>query len=531
MLIIMRKQLTIRGGVAATIVGYTVLLIIVIVVGMAGLNSSNAALKAMYRDDTASLLHLKTSSERLLVLRGGFSEVEQLISAGKPAKDEIARLHKTLGESNAELDAYTRLHDPEPAERTLFDAMQVQRQRLLSDVFDKALGQLDQDNLVDFLSTQRDAPVELFNQYQKALTDLENYQVDRQKARFDHADAQFHTMLWTLGAAGALVLMIGFIVQRTLTRAIVSPINMAVDHFGRISSGDLTGTVMGVRKNEMGHMLDALRSMQEGLSETVQKVRSSAQTIVQDTRAIAGGNLDLSTRTEQQAASLQEAASSMEQLTATVRQNADNARNASELAAGASTIALRGGDVVGRVVATMDAISGSSGKIVGIVGVIEGIAFQTNILALNAAVEAARAGEQGRGFAVVASEVRNLAQRSASAAKEIKELIGDSALRVKDGSELVAHAGSTMEELVQAVKRVSAIMADISLASNEQTTGIEQVNITVAQMEQMTQQNSALVEEASAAALSLEEQSRQLNDAVALFRLKDEVHDVHGVVA
>jgi methyl-accepting chemotaxis protein I, serine sensor receptor len=519
----MRKHMTIRGGLVATIALYTILLIAVIAVGILGLYGSNSALREMYRDDTASLLHLKTSSERLLLLRGGFGEVEQLISAGKPAQREIARQHALLNESNKELEAFRKLHEPVPAEKVLIDAMQARRDQLLAQVFQKALTELDQDNLVDFLTTQREAPVALFSDYQSALTALENFQVERQKARFETTDARFSAMLWALGAAAIVALVIGFFAQRILTRAIVRPIGKAVDYFGRISAGDLTSTVTVQSDNEMGYMLNALKGMQDGLAQTVQKVRSSAETIVRDAHAISGGNLDLSARTEQQAASLQEAASSMEQLTATVRQNADNARNASELAAGASDIALRGGEVVNRVVATMDAISGSSDRIVGIVGVIEGIAFQTNILALNAAVEAARAGEQGRGFAVVASEVRSLAQRSASAAKEIKELIGDSTLSVKDGSQLVAHAGSTMVEVVEAVRRVSAIMAEISLASGEQSAGIEQVNLTVAQMEEMTQQNSALVEEASAAAVSLEEQSRQLNDAVALFRLKDDV--------
>ncbi|WP_133647276.1 methyl-accepting chemotaxis protein [Paraburkholderia flava] len=518
----MRLHTTIRGGLAATIVGYTLLLMLVIVAGSAGLYSSNTAMSEMYRDDTASLLHLKTSSERLLQLRGGLGEVEQIISAGQPAKQQIARMHNLLTQSNRELDAYRGLHVPDAAEKPLADALQSAREQLLAKVFRLALQQLDQDNFVDFLGTMRDAPIALFSGYQDTLTALEEFQVKRQKARFDEAAARFHAMLWALGGAGAIALVIGVLAQRVLARAIVQPVQLAVDHFGRISAGDLTGAVAAQRDNEMGYLLNALKEMQNGLVETVRKVRASTEAIVHDARAISGGNLDLSVRTEQQAAALQQAAASMEQLTATVRQNADNARSASELATGASDIASRGGDVVKDVVATMDAISGSSSRIVGIVGTIEGIAFQTNILALNAAVEAARAGEQGRGFAVVASEVRNLAQRSAAAAKEIKELIGDSTRKVQDGSALVARAGSTMGEIVEAVRRVTAIMGEISLASAEQTTGIELINHTVTQMEETTQQNAALVEEASAAAISLEEQSRQLNDAVAVFRLNED---------
>lgn len=518
----MRRLLTIRSGLAATIAGYTLLLMLVIAAATWCIYAANASLEAMYLDDTAALLHLKTSSERMLVLRGGFREMEQIISAGKDAKPEIERLHQLLAQSNEELDAYRRLHVPDAAEKSLLDRLQAHRQALVQQVFQKSLSQLDGDNMIDFLTTQREAPVALFTAYQDAIEALEAFQVSREKARFAHADVRFHRALWVLGAAGLFALLVGLIAQRALMQAIVKPIHLAVEHFNRIATGDLTSTVTIARENEMGFLLGALRRMQDGLARTVRQVRSSTATIVGDARTIAGGNMDLSGRTEQQAASLQEAAASVEQLTATVQHNATNARSARTYAAEASRIATRGGEAMRLVVATMDEITESSTRIGGIVGVIDGIAFQTNILALNAAVEAARAGEQGRGFAVVAAEVRNLAQRSGSAAREIKALIGESTQKVAGGSKLVIEAGSTMTELVGAVERLDGIMAEISLASDEQSTGIEQVNTTVTQMEETMQRNAALVEEASAAAMSLEEQSRRLSEAVAQFRLTDD---------
>ncbi len=262
--------------------------------------------------------------------------------------------------------------------------------------------------------------------------------------------------------------------------------------------------------------------MNESLARTVGTVRVGTDTIAVAAGQVAAGSRDLSSRTEQQASALEETASSMEELTSTVKQNADNARQANKLAESASNVAARGGEVIHQVVNTMDAINASSSKINDIIGVIDGIAFQTNILALNAAVEAARAGEQGRGFAVVATEVRNLAQRSAAAAKEIKGLIGDSSGKVADGSRLVAEAGATMQEIVESVRRVTDIMAEISAASQEQTAGIEQINGAVAQMDEGTQQNAALVEEAAAASASMQEQAARLAQAVAVFRIDGE---------
>ena len=296
---------------------------------------------------------------------------------------------------------------------------------------------------------------------------------------------------------------------------IVQPINDAVDHFERIARGDLTQSAQTDKTNEIGRLFSGIERMRVNLTAMVGAVHRGSESIDVGAREIASGNTDLSQRTEEQAASLQETASSMEQLTSTVKQNAENARQASQLAVNASDIASRGGKVVDEVVNTMNAISSSSSKVVDIIGVIEGIAFQTNILALNAAVEAARAGEEGRGFAVVAGEVRSLAQRSAAAAKEIKSLIGDSTAKVESGSVLVTRAGETMGEIVQAVQRVTDIMGEISAASDEQSQGIEQVSRAVGQMDEVTQQNAALVEEAAAAAASLEEQTRKLKDVVA----------------
>jgi methyl-accepting chemotaxis protein len=286
----------------------------------------------------------------------------------------------------------------------------------------------------------------------------------------------------------------------------------------QIAAGDL-GAHVRVRPGDTGSLMASLKSMRESLARIVTEVRENTDGVATASGQIAEGNLDLSSRTEEQAASLEETAASMEELTATVRHNTDNARQAATLAGTASDVAQRGGDVVGRVVTTMDEISGSSAKMSEIIGVIEGIAFQTNILALNAAVEAARAGEQGRGFAVVAGEVRTLAQRSATAAREIKDLIGASAARVGTGAKLVEEAGRTIHEIVDSVRRVSDIVGEISSASVEQSTGIDQVNQAVSQMDQMTQQNAALVEQASAAAQSMAEQAQRLRAAVAFFKV------------
>jgi methyl-accepting chemotaxis protein len=312
-----------------------------------------------------------------------------------------------------------------------------------------------------------------------------------------------------------LVLIYPFI-QRVVTQ----PLRSGVEAARNIASGDLTQSVPVTSGNEVGELQMALKDMQESLVKIVSQVRTGTDTIFSASSEIASGNLDLSTRTELQAGTLEKTAASMQELTSTVNQNTDNARKANQLAQSASEVATRGGSLVSEVVQTMDSINASSRKIVDIIDVIDGIAFQTNILALNAAVEAARAGEQGRGFAVVASEVRSLAKRSADAAKEIKSLIDDSVSKVEVGGKLVHQAGSTMTEIVESIRHVTDIMGDIAAASAEQTTGIGRVNDAITEMNSVTQQNSALVEEAAAGAQSLQDQAGHLEHVVKVFKLK-----------
>ena len=317
--------------------------------------------------------------------------------------------------------------------------------------------------------------------------------------------------------AGALAL--GAWIAWWVTRSITKPIGEAVAIAETVASGDLTSRIEVSRTDETGQLLLALKKMNESLVKIVGEVRSGTETIATASNQIASGNMDLSSRTEQQASSLEETASSVEELTSTVKQNADNARQANTLAQSASDVASKGGSVVSEVVTTMDSINASAKKIVDIIGVIDGIAFQTNILALNAAVEAARAGEQGRGFAVVAAEVRNLAQRSATAAKEIKALIDDSVEKVESGSKLVNQAGATMYEIVESVRRVTDVIGEITAASAEQTSGIEQINTAITQMDETTQQNASLVEEAAAAAQAMQDQAGNLTRLVSVFKL------------
>lgn len=350
------------------------------------------------------------------------------------------------------------------------------------------------------------------------LTNLQKKLVDTNGSRIASDIDAARTMMLALGAAGMLI---GALFAWLLTRSITVPIAEAVRIARTVASGDLTSKIEVRGSDETSQLLAALKDMNGSLEDIVSQVRMSSDSIAVGSGQIATGNVDLSQRTEEQASNLQQTAASMEELTATVKQNSDTARHANQLATSASEAAAKGGEVVGRVVETMEEITASSQRIAEIIGVIDGIAFQTNILALNAAVEAARAGEQGRGFAVVAGEVRNLAQRSADAAREIKSLISTSVEKVETGSKLVVDAGASMDDIVTQVKRVADLIAEISSASVQQSSGIEQIGGAVTQLDEVTQQNAALVEESAAAADSLKQQAIKLAELVSVFRVDD----------
>jgi methyl-accepting chemotaxis protein len=506
------------------------LLILGGVMGIASVSMSNNDVKELYSSRLASSEALGQATVSISIARVWLFRIA--LDPTSPAVSQRVRTARDLlAASRKAWDAYRALPFSGPDEASRAADVNAKLDKLISDGFEpmfSAIAAQDAAKLTDLVSHQ---PPSLFTDVTGGMDSLRQMQVSASHATFETSQARFHAFVGVAVAGLLIALGAAAVAWWSLQRAIGAPLAQALGHFRAIADGDLTTRVEVRTRDEMGQLMTGLQAMQRKLVQTISVVRDGSRSIDTAAQEISAGNLDLSQRTEEQAASLEQTASSMEELTSTVRQNADNAKQATMLASTASGVAQRGGEVIGRVVETMHGISESSAKVAEIISVIEGIAFQTNILALNAAVEAARAGEQGRGFAVVAGEVRTLAQRSATAAKEIKDLIGESVTRVDAGSKLVEEAGSTIHEIVQSVQRVTGIMSEIAAASEQQSTGIGQVNTAVTQMDEVTQQNAALVEEASAAAQSLAQQAQGLRDAVAVFKVDDRGASVSRVMA
>ena len=498
----------------------TVMLAVVVALGASCLRITSGEIKLTIEDRYGKISLLNDMKDDLnqqaRALRDAVlsSDAAQLQSE----LDSVAARGRAIEEKLAKLDDWIRL----PQGVALLQEVKQARANYLP-VRERLLAQAkagDKDGAGAALAQLRPAQAA----YAAALDQLIAFQVQLMTDSGNRAEQQARTASSAMILLGIVSAGLSLFTAWYITRGIVRPINHAVRVARTVAGGDLSSVIEVRSQDEIGQLSAALREMNTSLVNIVSEVRGGTEAIAAASSEIAAGNLDLSERTERQAGSLEETASSMEELTSTVRQNADNARQANQLALSASEVAGQGGAVVAQVVDTMASINESARKIVDIIAVIDGIAFQTNILALNAAVEAARAGEQGRGFAVVANEVRSLAQRSAAAAKEIKGLIGDSVDKVDAGARLVDQAGSTMTEIVASVRRVTDIMSDIAAASQEQLSGIQHINEAITQMDQTTQQNAALVEQASAAASTMQEQAAHLSGAVGVFKL-----DQHAV--
>ncbi|MFZ6801117.1 methyl-accepting chemotaxis protein [Undibacterium sp. Di24W] len=499
------------------VIGFLSLLMISIgALGLSSLATVNEALRTVYEDRLVAVGQLDS------VIRGINRNELSIAKAISAEPAQIAKLmdeiDQTKNEVNKTWDEYLATYLTAD-EKQLAAKFVAARKVFVEQGLNKAQEALRSQDIPKATELLHGKMEQLYQDVLAQMAELIKLQLSVGKQEYEASQVKYGTVRMMSIAMIMLGLGAGIVVGVWLVKSISEPLNYAVDIAQSIASGDLTRTVDVNNNNETGQLLAALKEMNRSLVNTVSEVRIGTDTIATASSQIAAGNLDLSSRTEEQAASLEETASSMEELTSTVRQNADNARQANQMVVSASDHAVKGGQVVAQMVDTMGSIKESSRKIVDIIGVIDGIAFQTNILALNAAVEAARAGEQGRGFAVVASEVRSLAQRSAAAAKEIKGLIGDSVEKVDAGGRLVDETGDSMNQIVTAVKQVADIMSEIAAASAEQSSGIEQVNIAITQMDEVTQQNAALVEEAAAASASMQDQAASLANTVAVFKL------------
>jgi methyl-accepting chemotaxis protein len=484
--------------------------------GMRGLTRASDDLHHIVDVNTQKVLLLERMSTQTHVVARVIRSIA-LLQDPKAAEVE----HKKIDAARATYDAASTALERMPLDdkglSLIADIKRLQAAtRPLNDQF-LAMSHDDREQAVNFLLKQA-GPAN--TAWQNAIGQF--IELQHAKSRQDELDAEdaFHDAMRLMLVLSVAALALGAVVAWLITRSITAPIALAVKVARTVAAGDLSSEIRADSTDETGQLLLALREMNSSLSGIVGRVREGADTIAAASREIANGNLDLSGRTERQASALEETASSMEELTSTVQHSAEHARRAHQMALTATESTAKGGAAVGYVVDTMGAINNSSRKIVDIIAVIDGIAFQTNILALNAAVEAARAGEQGRGFAVVANEVRNLAQRSANAAREIKTLIGDSVAQVERGTLLAGQAGAAMTEVVRNINDVSAMIADITSTSDEQSAGIDQINQAICEMDQVTQQNAALVEEAAASAAAMQDQAGGLTQVVAAFKIE-----------
>ena len=485
--------------------------------GLFGIAQSNAALLSLYEHRTVPTGQVAEIEARLLRNRLAIA-----VSLVTPTPEAIAANTKEVESNIAEITRVWERYRASaltPDEEALARSVAEHRRKFVVDALQPTVAALRSNDIEEAKRLVLERVRPLYEPVHQGIDALQKYQLDEGRRSYEEAVARYATIrlssVLAIGAGLLFALVFGFLLVRGISHSLAH----AVQASNAVAQGDLTVPIRIEGEDEVAKLLQALAAMKDNLARVVSGVRRNSECVATASVQIAQGNNDLSSRTEEQASALEQTAASMEQLSSAVRQNADNARQANQLALSASTVAVSGGDVVSRVVDTMKGINDSSRKIADIIGVIDSIAFQTNILALNAAVEAARAGEQGRGFAVVASEVRNLAQRSAEAAKEIKALISDSVERVGQGTSLVDQAGATMQEVVTSIRRVTDIMGEISAASTQQSAGVTQVGEAVGQMDQVTQQNAALVEESAAAAESLKAQAQQLVNAVAVFRL------------
>ncbi|WP_044527840.1 methyl-accepting chemotaxis protein [Herbaspirillum sp. B65] len=512
----MFSQLSIRSRLIFVIAFLALLLVSSGVLGLISLRSTNAQMRSLYEDRLVALSQLERMSAALDAARNGIST--SIVGDSGDIDANMDKIEKALKANDAVVTKYQQT-PLSSEERALLEKMIVQRQKFVAEGIKPATEALRNRDFQSAIELYGGVMLKLYSEAHATLAQLMDLQRSVGRQMHEQAQQRYQSLLVIMGVAMLAGLVVALLMGVLLVRAISRPLQRAVTVAQAVAAGDLTQRIEVHSQDETGQLMLALQQMNDNLQGIVGQVRLSTDTIATASGEIAHGNLDLSSRTEQQAGALEETASAMEQLTSTVRTNAENAQQAKQLAHSASEVAVRGGQVVRQVVDTMSSINQSSSKIVDIISVIDGIAFQTNILALNAAVEAARAGEQGRGFAVVASEVRSLAQRSAAAAKEIKVLIDDSVTRVGSGSALVAQAGATIDEVVHSVQQVSAVVTEISAAGQEQSQGIEEVNRAITQMDESTQQNAALVEQAAAAAQAMQEQAARLSAAVSVFRL------------